>query len=696
MRGRRPRSGRWLVLAIVGFQLTIGIPAADGLAVADHSTGFHAPFKTLSASAAPTIVISTPPCSQSVVRLVCTARTSAPTIARPDSLGVDAPWSNLNPRPGPPPLAGAALTYDVADGYALLFGGARYANWVGSYPQTAYPVNYTWSFDALQDSWTNRTTMIAPPASDQWAMAYDPVGGYVVAFGGGTNQTWTYGHGQWRELHPAQSPSARFLPCMSQDSEDGYVLMFGGSLTASYSTPLNDTWSFSNGSWTNRTISPSPPGGAGCSMTDDRHSRWILELGGFASVTGSAYGTVQAWSYAAGRWAAFPAVSNRVFTPRWSAMLSYIPKCDCDMLFGGVTYDSTWSQNYTYVLGDTWLFQNRSQVRVSQSVSPSPRAAAGFALDPASGNVTLSGGVDSNGPNSETWSYSYPIALVLSSSSQITVDVGQDDNLSLQAIGGQAPLIYSWRGLPIDCGIVLGTTAYCRAGAPSISLVIGTATDSKGYYAVLRFNLTINPTLSLTATSSVGSTDVRRVVQFTANASGGSPPYAYWWNFSDGEFDTNASVLHLFAAQGVDVVTVTVVDTVALANYQSVLVNIASPPSIAIESVPANPTIGTPVTVTATVVGGTGPFQVRWMWGDGESATGPSATHVFSSAGRYTVSASVADGVGSSASTSTVVTVASSSALVLTLPLAILFVGAVAFAVVAATSWAFCRPRFTK
>ena len=46
---------------------------------------------------------------------------------------------------------------------------------------------------------------------------------------------------------------------MAYDSESSEVVLFGGNLT-------NLTWVFHNGSWSNQSITLSPPGGAGATM----------------------------------------------------------------------------------------------------------------------------------------------------------------------------------------------------------------------------------------------------------------------------------------------------------------------------------------------------------------------------------------------------------------------------------------------
>jgi hypothetical protein len=66
-------------------------------------------------------------------------------------------------------------------------------------------------------------------------MTYDPKDGYGVLFGGDNNSsswvygdTWKFQNGNWTNITPSLSPSARGFASMTYDAQDGYVLLFGG------------------------------------------------------------------------------------------------------------------------------------------------------------------------------------------------------------------------------------------------------------------------------------------------------------------------------------------------------------------------------------------------------------------------------------------------------------------------------------
>ncbi len=71
----------------------------------------------------------------------------------------------------------------------------------------------------------------------------------------------------------------------------------------------------------------------------------------------------------------------------------------------------------------------------------------------------------------------------------------------------------------------------------------------------------VAPPLILTATANVTQGPAPLRVQFVADASGGVPPYAWWWTFGDGTGSATSSPVHVFAGPGVYTVSVQVNDT---------------------------------------------------------------------------------------------------------------------------------------
>ncbi len=145
-------------------------------------------------------------------------------------------------------------------------------------------------------SWLNLSTPSAPPARSQAALVYDAAANYTVLFGGVTqnatcrctvilNDTWIFTQGDWKQLHPHVSPPARYDASATFDAQVGRVLLFGGRANTKF---FNDTWEFVGGNWTivNATSAPSPREGSGLAYYPA--GRYALLYSGFGiNVTGA-------------------------------------------------------------------------------------------------------------------------------------------------------------------------------------------------------------------------------------------------------------------------------------------------------------------------------------------------------------------------------------------------------------------------
>jgi PKD repeat protein len=160
-------------------------------------------------------------------------------------------WTQLSPSSHPSGRWASQMVYDASDGYVLLFGGCA-----GS------AVNDTWTY--VNGTWTERYPSVAPPELTDGSMAYDAALGEVILFGGQINwgtsvssQTWAYHGGVWTLLHPTNSPAPRYEASMAYDPLAGRIVLFGGQ-SADGST-LGDTWYFAGNDWSTDTVPVSPP-----------------------------------------------------------------------------------------------------------------------------------------------------------------------------------------------------------------------------------------------------------------------------------------------------------------------------------------------------------------------------------------------------------------------------------------------------
>ncbi len=135
----------------------------------------------------------------------------------------------------------------------------------------------------------------------------------------------------------------------------------------------------------------------------------------------------------------------------------------------------------------------------------------------------------------------------------------------------------------------------------------------------------------------------------TFSGTGSSDPagsiVSYQWTFSDGSSATTATVNRTFDTAAAITATLTVTDSDGLTDSATKTV-VLRDEGVAVVS--ATPTIATApalVTVSAVLPSGTA-TAATWDFGDGASATGTAASHVFTVPGIYTVSVEVIDAAG--------------------------------------------------
>jgi len=151
-------------------------------------------------------------------------------------------------------------------------------------------------------------------------------------------------------------------------------------------------------------------------------------------------------------------------------------------------------------------------------------------------------------------------------------------------------------------------------------------------------------------------------ISFSASAFGGSPPYTYSWNFGDGSTDVGATPSHAYSSSGIFDVTVAVTDSNSQTASGSQLITVSNPLPVSQLSVgfdyqPRSVTTATTVTFTASVTGGTFPYNYQWDLGDGATSSGANTSHLYAYSGTYAIRLTVTDNSGQSYSTSQTVTV---------------------------------------
>ncbi len=229
------------------------------------------------------------------------------------------------------------------------------------------------------------------------------------------------------------------------------------------------------------------------------------------------------------------------------------------------------------------------------------------------------------------------------------------------------------------------TCAGCTPGGTSITesnvVVAGTATS-----------------LTALLSSTRSTVDVGLLDGFTCTPSGGTPPYAFRWNYTNGSTQFVAGVgttSHAFSgASGAGyAVTCEVTDHASDRATSAVSVVVNPDPRVSVAVSAVNVTQGVSVTFRCTGTPGTGPLRVNWSLGNGVAVAGSgahaNASASYSSAGTYVAECVVTDALGLRAVASVAIHVHAPSALAwLTAPLvlALAAAGGIVVALLAAAA----------
>jgi PKD repeat protein len=266
-------------------------------------------------------------------------------------------------------------------------------------------------------------------------------------------------------------------------------------------------------------------------------------------------------------------------------------------------------------------------------------------------------------------------------------------SLSTVAHGGTPPYRYAWNFGDGTSGPGPNATNHVYT-APGIYATSVDITDSAGTQLRAITSIMVHPssgTLTVRGNSTPVNGTTPLQTTLAASASGGTAPYAYTWILGDGTTGSGASVPHLYNQTGSYEAVVFAADAVGNGGFATVNVVVTAPVTGGgggggdggNDSVPTgssgiaaaasaltvrlltSPAGGAPpltVNTIASVQNGTGLGEtVSWSFGDGGSGTGQVTSHVFSTTGTYTVTATVTDSGGNTGSASTTVTVGGAS-----------------------------------
>lgn len=154
-------------------------------------------------------------------------------------------WSALGPPSFPPPRIRQAMAYDSKRALVYLFGGEDGASFY----------NDLWSYSSATNIWTQVAAGGSIPSNRaSAAMVYDPTNDALVLYGGRDqssdfSETYEYNlqTNTWNMVSAggAGDPNAQYSPDMVYDPTLSATVLYGGGFPNG-----DETWEYSNGSWT--------------------------------------------------------------------------------------------------------------------------------------------------------------------------------------------------------------------------------------------------------------------------------------------------------------------------------------------------------------------------------------------------------------------------------------------------------------
>ncbi|HZY91250.1 MAG TPA: PKD domain-containing protein [Thermoplasmata archaeon] len=560
------------------------------------------------------------------------------------SVGVTGAWVNLtsNLSTLPPARTFQALADDPAIHGVILFGGQD--------PSSGTALNDTWEFS--NGSWTSLGLSVAPTPRWGAGLVYDPAYKGLILFGGReysasylsvANDTWLFNSTGWHQLTTTVAPSERTpYSAMIYDSSDGYVVLFGGNYGNSYR--IADTWTFSNGTWTNLTANlTSEPPPVQFSASYDPADGYGVFYGG---ATWNPSGLGLTWTFSAGKW------TNRTATVgtappqlQGSEAMSYDPLTNGVVLFSG-------TDSPGYAVDQTYLFRGGTWYNITAQVGPPPpsRGNGGLAFDSGVDGDLLFGGAEYTSPSfafyqSDTWNFSDNLRAIPTASPTVGV-APLSANFTAEVGPGAGPYSYNWSfgdGSP-NATTANVTHVFLSAGTYLVKL---TANDSLGrrVSGSLAYKVYSPLGISTLVTPAVG--DAPLTIRFDSSGSGGVPPVTYLWTFGDGGSSRLGNLSHTYSTAGTYNWSIQATDSAR--DTRTVNGTVTVEPTLALASALSTRGGPTPLLVAfnATAAAGDPPYVYTWRFGDGSApVVAENTSHTYTTAGVYAPNVTVTDAGG--------------------------------------------------
>jgi hypothetical protein len=370
-----------------------------------------------------------------------------------------ADWTLRSPAHVPPKRMYTAMAQFGSSGAGVVMFGGLNLGPPGVFSQFNV-LDDTWTWNGTD--WTQLSPSLSPPARYGASMAFDPVSGTAILFGGRNaagqllSDTWRFGLHciaktscslRWTQPAPLTIPPARADAAMAFDDFLQRVILTGGT---SGSGTLNDTWRFdtSTNTWTLETpafqfpagfYSPNRSNTAVASCFSFRTFEGALLFGGFNGSFVSPLGDTWIHEFATvlsvndTGW--FRVLPNTPPAARLGHAMANYPVSNRVVLYGG----QAWSQlfNNPTTLTDTWNGNcdpsSATWANAAPAHNPGAKIFHAMTTGPSGLTVVLFGGSSlpfprlANGPfpngadQSQTWTWGRQVACVPTDGSEVVV-----------------------------------------------------------------------------------------------------------------------------------------------------------------------------------------------------------------------------------------------------------------------------------
>jgi len=476
-------------------------------------------------------------------------------------------WTNVSwySAAAPPAGEGAMMAFDPSpeeDG-SVLFGGCVPAEFLGIDCSNA---TWIWEGDA---GWVAATPSVEPPARGYGQMAYDPVDGAVVLFGGEygflglLGDTWEFYSDQWWNVTSSAGPGEYGSGGLVYDPSLGEMLLFGG-INASFDLE-NETFTFSNGTWAGQAPSASPPARYSFAMALDSTGTTPIVQGG-ENLTLDYNDT---WAY---EYAPAATLGANLSTAEEHESVGFTA------LVGGGTapYRAVFAfgdGDHVAVTGAGPYFNVSHAYAYTGSFAPS---------------VTITDAVGATFTADGT-------TLAVSAAPSVTAkatpgagDVGVPITFTSTVVADSAPpFTYAWSFGDHATGSGAGPShAYTAPGTYTVTL---NATNAAHVVATAQLTVTVANAPTVAAAVTPSGAGAGTVETFYANVSGGQGPYTFAWQFGDGATSALPYPQHAYAGSGTYTAEVWVNDSVGGSTHATVKVTVPSSTSTLFPSLSGAP-----------------------------------------------------------------------------------------------------------